>query len=356
MAKRIYTQAQRDAANARKRAKYATKSKDEIIAENKKRASYRHDRYVRLQAVKTQDEIDAENAAKRAKIANRTPEQIEADKVKSKAKRDSPEQKEHAHEYYEGWYYNRTPEEIEEDKQKAAVRWSTMATEKKAHKIDLALKWNAENPAKVRARQKRYSRSVKGALKKLKRNALKNKNKVLLSDAEIIALMKQPCHYCGEQDDVMCNNLDRLEPTIREYSRNNCLPCCSVCNISKHTYGYYEFLQFVYDIWLHHFDVDYFALHRRRKRKPNYKQFCNNALSREIKMELTREEYLSLVGQDCHYCGAKQAGGVDRRDPAVHYWRPNCVPCCGPCNFMKYTKTDKEFFDWVTKIMTHLML
>lgn len=355
MPKRIFTQKQRDAQNARKRLVYAAKSKDEIKQDNLKRAFYRHDRYVNLQGEKSQQDIDDENAAKREKRATRTSDEIAAGNAKAKLKRDKPEQKQAARAYYEECYYNRTPEEIEEDKRKANMRWSTMASEEKAKRKEQALKWTAENPAKVKARQKRFRRSIKGALPRLKISAMQKDITVLLSDDEIATLMEQACHYCGHYDEELCNGLDRLNPTIREYSRANCLTCCAVCNISKHTYGYYEFLQYVYDIWLHHFDPDYHAI-RYRSTKPYFSYFCKNNERREIKNDLTREEYIALVARSCNYCGALQAGGIDRCDPAVHYRLDNSVPCCGPCNFLKYTKSDKEFFAWVALVVGNLIL
>jgi hypothetical protein len=169
MPKRIRSQAQIDAGNARRRANYAKTPKEQIKEDNKKRAGYRHDRYVAIQGEKSQDEIDAEHAAKREQRANRPPEKKDADNAKAKAKRDLPEQKQAAREYYEETYYNRTPEEIEEDKRKASVRWSTMAADEKAKRKEQALKWVAENPAKVKAKQERHRKSIKGALKYLKK-------------------------------------------------------------------------------------------------------------------------------------------------------------------------------------------
>lgn len=42
-----------------------------------------------------------------------------------------------------------------------------------------------------------------------------------------------------------------------------------------------------------------------------------------------------LAKEPCHYCGAEEARGVDRKNNSVGYLKDNCLPSCSRCNMMK---------------------
>lgn len=72
-------------------------------------------------------------------------------------------------------------------------------------------------------------------------------------------LTQAPCHYCGESlcsssrknDSVFKNNgVDRLDNTVG-YIPENCVPCCSVCNLAKRTLTEEEFLTKIKKIYEH---------------------------------------------------------------------------------------------------------
>ena len=55
---------------------------------------------------------------------------------------------------------------------------------------------------------------------------------------------------------------------------------------------------------------------------------------------------VALYGGRCFYCGAEDANTIDHRVPLARggsHWPANLVPACGPCNYSKNTKTEKEF-------------
>lgn len=108
--------------------------------------------------------------------------------------------------------------------------------------------------------------------------------------------------------------------------------------------------------------------------------YRRNAERRGYKWELTKEEFLSLVTQDCAYCGSKpkikewlanvgrspdgenirqkvksleKVNGVDRRDNTLGYALTNCVPCCSTCNFLKRMLTADKFIEHVLRIAMH---
>ena len=64
-----------------------------------------------------------------------------------------------------------------------------------------------------------------------------------------------------------------------------------------------------------------------------------SATKRNLPFELTTEQFGILMEEPCHYCHWKPLykgqGGIDRVLNEVGYIWPNCVPCCGLCNFMK---------------------
>lgn len=76
-----------------------------------------------------------------------------------------------------------------------------------------------------------------------------------LTEAEFLAIVQQPCHYCGESPrerkdskryngGFVCNGIDRKDNT-RGYLFDNALPCCSPCNRAKSTMTYQEYRGFL---------------------------------------------------------------------------------------------------------------
>jgi len=78
---------------------------------------------------------------------------------------------------------------------------------------------------------------------------------------EFNSLITQPCHYCGQEPEVLnggslsdrrdksqpnlyTNGIDRIDST-KGYTVENCVPCCSKCNLMKNTYSVDEFLNHV---------------------------------------------------------------------------------------------------------------
>lgn len=94
----------------------------------------------------------------------------------------------------------------------------------------------------------------------------------------------------------------------------------------------------------------------------NYKQ---SARLKDRQFSLTREEFMSLISSNCHYCGKSPSterkpvnrwdslfiyNGVDRVDNNKGYTLENTVPCCTDCNFLKKDIPYKEFLDMIKRI------
>ena len=90
--------------------------------------------------------------------------------------------------------------------------------------------------------------------------------------------------------------------------------------------------------------------------------YKNGAKKRNIKFELSEEEFKSLITQNCKYCGSEPKqyhrgkngnllyNGIDRVDNADGYNINNVVPCCKICNCMKRNMTLLDFKNHIKKI------
>lgn len=116
----------------------------------------------------------------------------------------------------------------------------------------------------------------------------------------------------------------------------------------------------------------------QKRRKPEsvyryiYEQYQSGAKTRNIDFNLSKEEHLEIIKQNCYYCGTepelkqphrgkgKYVGvpvpynGVDRIDSNIGYEVNNCVSCCTRCNYMKSDMDVSLFTEHILKIANHL--
>lgn len=78
------------------------------------------------------------------------------------------------------------------------------------------------------------------------------------------------------------------------------------------------------------------------------------ALNRNLDFSLSTEEFNALLSKPCHYCGSKEAMGVDRKDNTLGYYSYNVVSCCKTCNFMKGTLNYDQFIQHIASILDNL--
>jgi len=94
-------------------------------------------------------------------------------------------------------------------------------------------------------------------------------------------------------------------------------------------------------------------------------KYRGRAPKRGLVWELTDEQFIVLVSDSCHYCGAspdsvirpwRKSGvpflynGIDRKDNDVGYTTVNVVTCCKTCNFAKRNLTYREFVAYLHRI------
>eukprot|EP00928_Gymnodinium_smaydae_P030789 TRINITY_DN22789_c0_g5_i1.p1 TRINITY_DN22789_c0_g5~~TRINITY_DN22789_c0_g5_i1.p1 ORF type:complete len:427 (-),score=38.02 TRINITY_DN22789_c0_g5_i1:265-1545(-) len=56
-----------------------------------------------------------------------------------------------------------------------------------------------------------------------------------LTNAEFNSIVSGPCHFCGKESDPPrhYNGLDRLDNSLRVYTKDNSVSCCGTCNMAK---------------------------------------------------------------------------------------------------------------------------
>jgi hypothetical protein len=97
-------------------------------------------------------------------------------------------------------------------------------------------------------------------------------------------------------------------------------------------------------------------------------KYKKNAKDRGIPFDLTREEFVAFVDQECAYCGTLNSNsfrlkrgdcvsynGVDRMNSDKGYTLGNCVPCCKHCNTAKMDRKLKEYVLWIKQSYDHLV-
>lgn len=83
-----------------------------------------------------------------------------------------------------------------------------------------------------------------------------------------------------------------------------------------------------------------------------YFSYKGDAKRRNLKWDLSVEDFEKIISKPCYYCGSKNGkySGVDRIDNSVGYIKGNCVPCCRKCNMMKKDMSKDEFISQCRKI------
>lgn len=97
-----------------------------------------------------------------------------------------------------------------------------------------------------------------------------------------------------------------------------------------------------------------------------YKQ---GAKRRGLEWNLTNEQIIVLIKEDCHYCGSPPSNilshpslngsytytGIDRVDNDIGYFLDNVVSCCDFCNRAKKQMSVEEFQEQIKRIYLNLL-
>lgn len=97
-----------------------------------------------------------------------------------------------------------------------------------------------------------------------------------------------------------------------------------------------------------------------------YNAYRCAAKKRDIAFNITKDEFKSLIKQNCYYCNLIPSNvkkrddmkllysGVDRKNNKLGYSLKNCVPCCQHCNFAKRELNVIEFKEFIKRAYNHL--
>jgi hypothetical protein len=95
-----------------------------------------------------------------------------------------------------------------------------------------------------------------------------------------------------------------------------------------------------------------------------YHSYEYRAARCNLTMDLNREQFASLIAQNCHYCGAQPRlkvsrracfqeflwNGLDRKDNMQGYTVSNVVPCCKTCNWAKGKLSYDDFIAYLERV------
>ncbi len=121
------------------------------------------------------------------------------------------------------------------------------------------------------------------------------------------------------------------------------------------------------------------AAHKKKSKTPEivgknvlFYGHKGSAKNRGISNDLSKEEFLKICEQNCHYCDAPpryreiyrtsqnrklaysiSANGVDRINPNYGYTIDNSLPCCTRCNMAKSSLQYDEFLSLISLIFNH---
>lgn len=111
-----------------------------------------------------------------------------------------------------------------------------------------------------------------------------------------------------------------------------------------------------------------------------FREYKRNAVNRDLTFELNLTDFIEIISQKCHYCGADpkpwnryitksgkvkttekfkrfadlawiNINGIDRKDSSIGYIHSNCLPCCSNCNYAKREMDYTQFIDYLNKLV-----
>lgn len=220
-----------------------------------------------------------------------------------------------------------------------------------------AKKYRAEHPEKIKQMQKRQKLNPNYRYKYYERTALEKGIEFGLTIEQCAEFFKSVCFYCGEEpNDETLNGIDRMISSA-DYTKENCVPCCQICNYIKNCLDPYTFIKRAEHILTNleiiegKMDDSLFVNHKRRKTYNGYKSRANK---KDIYFDISEDKFNELIKNNCYICGKfpskNHTNGIDRCDNNMGYTDGNCETCCGECNYMKCTNTYDYFVNKLVNI------
>jgi hypothetical protein len=206
-----------------------------------------------------------------------------------------------------------------------------------------------------------------------------------LTREEFEYLCKDNCYYCNKQPEINAtsylkrNGIDRKD-SLKGYTNENSVSCCSICNKLKNNLSIYRFMEIIKLIYNFYYLKNYITDSENIKKEFKFlsvkttdpfitefkrMQQMNKRRKYGIKnINLTFDEFKILSQGNCFYCGREPhilthvgrsyRNTIDRVDNNLHYDIDNCVTACWICNKMKHTHTQTEFLTQIKCIFNNL--
>ncbi len=175
----------------------------------------------------------------------------------------------------------------------------------------------------------------------LKSNAKRRCIDVKISIEFVAFLRSLNCYYCDAEGRL---GIDRYDNSIG-YTLDNCVACCTLCNIIKLDWDTEGFVMLVGHISA--FGGRYGRLCPELLPASNspktMRHYTAKSKKKDREMAMTLEMFEALQEQSCYLCGRAGPGGVDRFDNDIGYVEGNLRPCCSVCNYAKLTSKKDEF-------------
>lgn len=93
------------------------------------------------------------------------------------------------------------------------------------------------------------TRSIRKRINSIKSGAKSRNIDFKLTDTQIKKIISKSCFYCSDEHS---NGIDRID-SLKGYTENNCVPCCSICNRMKN--------KFTLDLFLNKISLIYRKFH-----------------------------------------------------------------------------------------------
>jgi hypothetical protein len=213
-------------------------------------------------------------------------------------------------------------------------------------------KWREANPEKVKIINQTKINSVENQYGVYQTSAMTKRLVFTITKEEFTDLVKYPCYYCGILQEKGFNGIDRLDSS-KDYTLDNCVSCCEMCNMMKGSLGPSIFVHRTEHILTHlklikgNLYPNEFANVKGCK----YKDYKYSALKRSINFNIDETTFYNTVMKTCYLCGKEQnevhKNGIDRYDNSKGYEKENIRCCCWNCN---YIKKNYDYFELLKKL------
>ena len=227
------------------------------------------------------------------------------------------------------------------------------------HKLsaEQAKKWRERNPEKVKQINKAKIENPIERYKFYKYKAKISGLEFKIEFDDFLKFISNKCHYCGIKEDEW-NGVDRKYNNIG-YILDNCVSCCTMCNVIKNDINYNLFLEIVIHIvstfllGSNFNDYYFYPLAFKNYNSSSYSTYEVRAIKFNINFNITIEDFNEITNKSCYICNKYNSNyhsnGIDRIDnkKEIGYIKSNCLACCGNCN---YLKNSYSIYDFINKI------